>query len=44
MLMPMKDKLERKRGSTAQWMAQATEAPIPNTSAFKKRFLIDRQR
>lgn len=31
-LIPNRGRLLRKRGSKAQWMAQASEAPIPNAS------------
>ena len=31
---PNMERADRKRGKTAQWMAQAIDAPIPIMSAF----------
>jgi hypothetical protein len=38
-LIPKREKLLRKSGNIAQWIAQAMEAPIPKTSLFNFIFM-----
>jgi hypothetical protein len=43
-LTPKTERPVKNRGSTAQWIAQAIEVPIPNMSALILGFMNDLQR